>query len=193
MITKRMAFGLFWICILVALLVSGCGSRTGEITGTITGAASGQPLANTQIILCQMSEDVSGCMMLPEPAAVSGADGAFTIESVAPGSYVLLYGMPGELKSSPADWDGIQVGSTTVELDENGKFVQTGEGKFWEEGWESVGAELTDAAGKTIYTDGYALSNKLGVSIMVVNRERAPLVVVRPGDTVEMDWQVLER
>jgi hypothetical protein len=101
--------------------------------------------------------------------------------------------MPDELVSSPAEWEGVVVGATTVELDENGKFVQEGEGRFWEDGWESVGVELTDAAGKTIYTDGYARSNNMGISIMVVNRERAPVVIVQPRKTTEIEWQVLER
>jgi hypothetical protein len=85
------------------------------------------------------------------------------------------------------------VGATTVVLDENGKFVQEGEGRFWEEGWESVGAQLTDATGKTIYTDGYARSNSMGISMNVVNRERAPIVVIQPRKTTEIDWRVLER
>jgi len=175
------------------MLSTGCGGRSGELTGHIIGAKSGQPLANTQIILCLLSPDTSGCTLQAAPTTRSDASGAFTLSDVSPGSYVLLYGMPDELVSSPAEWEGVVVGSTTVELDENGKFVQEGEGRFWEDGWESVGAQLTDAAGKTIYTDGYALSNSMGISMMVVNRERAPVVVVQPRETTEIEWQVLER
>ena len=52
---------------------------------------------------------------------------------------------------------------------------------------------MTDAAGMTIYTDGYAMSNKFGISIMVEDRERVPVVVVQPRETTEIDWMVLER
>ena len=134
-----------------------------------------------------------GVCLQSAPTTRSDASGAFTLSDVSPGSYVLLYGMPDELVSSPEEWEGVVVGATTVVLDENGRFIQEGEGRFWEDGWESVGAQLTDAAGKTIYTDGYALSNSMGISMMVVNREREPIVVVQPRKTTEIEWQVLER
>ena len=181
------------ICILFAMLSTGCEGRSGEITGHIMGAESGQPLTDTQIILCQLSSEISGCTMQSAPTTRSDASGTFTLSDVSPGSYVLLYGMPDELVSSPEEWEGVVVGTITVVLDENGKFVQEGEGRFWEDGWESVGAQLTDAAGKTIYTDGYARSNSMGISMMVVNREREPIVVVQPRKTTEIEWQVLER
>ena len=193
MISRSLTMRVSLICILFAMLSTGCGGRSGEITGHIIGAESGQPLANTQIILCQPSPEISGCTLQSAPTTRSDASGAFTLSDVSPGSYFLFYGMPDELVSSPAEWEGVVVSATTVELDENGKFVQEGEGRFWEDGWESVGAQLTDAAGKTIYTDGYALSNSMGISIMVVNRERAPVVVVQPRKTTEIEWQVLER
>lgn len=59
------------------------------------------------------------------------------------------------------------VGPTKVDLDKERKFVQTGVGEFWQDGWENFGEQMTDAAGKTIYTDGYTMSN----SIMVEDRE----------------------
>jgi len=193
MISRSLTIRVLLICILFAMLSTGCGGRSGEIMGHIMGAESGQPLANTQIILCQPSPDTSGCTLQSAPTTRSDASGAFTLSDVSPGSYFLFYGMPDELVSSPEEWEGVVVGATTVELDEDGKFVQEGEGRFWEDGWESVGAQLTDAAGKTIYTDGYALSNSMGISMMVVNRERAPVVVVQPRKTTEIEWQVLER
>ena len=193
MISRNLTMRVSLICILFAMLSTGCGGRTGEITGHITGAKSGQPLANTQIILCQLSSEISGCTMQSAPTTRSDTSGAFTLSDVSPGNYVLLYGMPDELVSSPEEWEGVVVGATTVVVDENGKFVQEGEGRFWEDGWESVGAQLTDAAGKTIYTDGYALSNSMGISMMVVNREREPIIVVQPRKTTEIEWQVLER
>ncbi len=193
MTSRSLTMRVSLICILLAMLSTGCGGRSGEITGHIIGAESGQPLTNTQIILCQLSSEISGCILQSAPTTHSDASGAFTLSDVLPGSYVLLYGMPDELVSSPEEWEGVVVGATTVVLDENGKFVQEGEGRFWEDGWESVGAQLTDAAGKTIYTDGYARSNSMGISMMVVNREREPIIVVQPRKTTEIEWQVLER
>jgi hypothetical protein len=193
MISKIKSTNVLSLCVFIALLSTGCGGRNGAITESISGAKSGQPLANTQIILCQGSQEISGCTLLSEPTTKSDANGAFTLENVTPGSYVLLYAMPDELISSPAEWEGLVVGPAEVEEDEDGKFVQVGKGKFWEEGWQNKGDYYTDDAGRRIYTDGYALSNSLGISMMVINQEREPLVVVPPRETIEFMWQVLER
>ena len=193
MTSRNLTMRVSLICILFAMLSTGCGGRSGEISGHIVGAESGQPLADTQIILCQASPETSGCTLQSTPTTRSDASGAFTLSDVSPGSYVLLYGTPDELVSSLAEWEGVVVGATTVVLDEDGKFVQEGEGRFWEDGWESVGAQLTDAAGKTIYTDGYALSNSMGIAIMGVTQESCTVVVVQPRKTTEIEWQVLER
>lgn len=176
------------------LLLSGCGGgRKGDINGTMTGAETGAPIANAQVILCKGDPEQSGCVMLAEPTITTDAEGNFAFSGLEPGSYLLLYGMPGELTSTPDQWEGVLVGPTKVDLDEEGKFVQTGDGDFWADGWENFGEQMTDAAGKTIYTDGYALSNKYGISMMVVDREREPVVVIEPRETAQVNWVVLER
>jgi 5-hydroxyisourate hydrolase-like protein (transthyretin family) len=97
MISRSLTMRVLLICNLIAMLSTGCGGRSGEITGHIIGTETGQPLVNTQIILCQLSSEISGCTMQSAPTTRSDASGAFTLSDVSPGSYVLLYGMPDEL------------------------------------------------------------------------------------------------
>jgi len=193
-VIKKTVIYVVLFCLVSVLTLAGCGGgRTGDIKGTMTGAVSGAPIANAQVILCKGAPEESGCELLAEPTTTTDAAGNFSFSRLEPGSYFLLYGMPGELTATPEEWGGVIVGQTKVDLDENGKFVQTGEGAFWEDGWENVGEQVTDAAGKTIYTDGYARSNRFGISMMVVDRERAPILVVQPRETAEINWVVLER
>ena len=192
--TRKNVYGVLIIFVVAALMMSGCGGgRTGGIEGTMTGAESGAPIANAQVILCKGIAEESGCELLAEPTATTDADGKFSFSGLEPSSYLLLYGMPGELTSTPEEWGGVMVGQTKVDIGEDGKFVQTGEGAFWADGWENVGEQMTDAAGKTIYTDGFARSNRFGISMMVVDRERAPILVVQPRETEQINWVVLER
>jgi hypothetical protein len=192
--SRKTVLVILTICVVSALILSGCGgARTGGIEGTMTGAESGAPIANAQVILCKGTAEESGCVLLADPTTTTDSEGNFSFNGLEPGSYLLLYGMPGELTASPEDWGGVVVGQTKVDLDEDGKFVQTGEGDFWADGWENVGEQMTDAAGKTIYTDGYAQSIRFGISMMVVDRERAPILAVQPRETTEINWVVLER
>jgi len=182
--------------VMLTLLLTGCASNRGRIEGTIVGADTGEPLENTQIILCLQSEqEESLCILQAAPTTVSDSNGTFRLSRVSAGSYLLMYGMPDELASTSDEWGGVEVGPTTLTLNGLGRFVPTGEGMFWEDGWETVGNEYTSESTPSfsILGDGYIRSNRLGISMMVENMDRAPVIEVCAGETTQIEWQVMAR
>ena len=119
-------------------------------------------------------------------------NGTFKLSKVSPGSYLLMYGMADELVSTPNDWGDVEVGNLQLVLNSQGQFAPEGEGLFWEDDWETVGNK-SDSDFINILFDGYIRSYRLGISIMVEDTQRAPVVEVRAEETIQIDWRVMAR
>lgn len=183
------------VIVISLLLLAGCAANLGGIEGKMVGADTGDPLEDVQIILCLKSEEeASICTLQAAPTTETDSNGDFELSKVPPGSYLLMYGMRDELVATPDDWGDVEVGPTRLVLNRDGQFAPEGEGLFWEDGWETVGNEASSADGSiSMLVDGYIRSIRLGISMMVEDTHRAPVVEVHAGETIQIEWQVMAR
>lgn len=104
---------LFAIVFTVIVFNVGCsgGGGVGSVTGTITDGDA--PLSNVQVILCENApknaEEHLICTLKSSPTTTTGSDGTFELTDVPAGSYVIMYGLPDQLKLTPEEWDGIPI------------------------------------------------------------------------------------
>jgi hypothetical protein len=185
----------------------------GAINGQIMGAGSGEPLEGALIILCLLPEvevDDYICTLQAAPTALSDASGAFGLSEVPAGSYVLMYGLSDELKSTPDTWKGVKVTKAEpcaidISAGEKAAVCQSPkalENAFWQDGGTYFGSltyntiDNPDEIGAfigigMIYISNAAVrSNHLGISIMIADGKLAPVVNVQAGETTDIEWQV---
>lgn len=191
----------------------------GTITGFIHGANTGEPLADAHILLCRLPEqegDDCLCTLQSTPTVQSEASGSFTLSGVPTGKYILMYGMPDELTSSPEEWSGVKIFRAKPCMKNMKNAVcqspEAPESIFWQDGGTIIGevfskfaqtnAEVDSApigmrfTGKVggIYTfQGAVRSNQTGISLMISEGKLAPVVHVKPGETTGLKWQVMGR
>ena len=192
---------------------------TGVIKGHIVGARDEKPLEDAQIILCLLSEAEESdflCTLEAAPTALTNASGSFTLADVSPGSYVLMYGLSDELVSTPNSFGGINVTKAEPCFINMKNAVcespEAPESLFWQDGGTLIGEaiskmtesndEVESAAIGNRFTEkdgglyifaGSVRSNRTGISIMIRNGKLAPVVQVQPGQTTEIDFQVIGR
>jgi hypothetical protein len=126
-----------------------------------------------------------------------------------------MYGMPGELTSSPEEWSGVKVFRANPCMNNMKNAVcqspEAPESIFWQDGGTYIGEEFSkivqtnaevdsaaigmrvaDQGG--IYTfQGAVRSNQTGISLMISEGKLAPFVQVKPGETTDLKWQVMGR
>jgi hypothetical protein len=214
----------YWPTILYLLVASmlfiGCGSsEQGVIKGHIVSIGDEMPLADVQIILCKVQDEAYEhliCKLLKAPTAVSDNAGNFELTDVPTSTYVLMYGLPGLLKMTPEEWDGIDV--------TRGKFCMQGgqssvcdiEGvtpsAFWAEGALDAGKVITafvyqdneqqpgvvilagaeegSAAEHMHIYQGTILSNRTGISANIVAGQYSPKIEVVGNKTVTVEIEI---
>ena len=181
------------LCLIVLIVMSGCSKSPGIVRGNLSSKETQEPLASVQVILCLVSnKNKSLCTLQASPTTRTDASGYFELAGIPPGEYLLMYGFPGEIKSTPGEWGGIEVGPLTMGLTREGNLGSTGKGEFWEDGYESDGEMWTSGA-LSVLNNGYVRSNRFGISIMVEETKRMPYVIVQPDGTFEIEWILCAR
>jgi len=189
----------------------------GTIAGHIICDSSGEPLKDAQIILCSIPKEKMQnffCTLKASPTVKSDKDGSFTLSNVPEGSYILLYGMQDELLVNPDEWDNVKLTQAEPCMKKMKNAVcpssEAPESMFWQNG----GTHLSDTIFGTRAPDdpeafiiiskgggvfqihaylGGVRSDRTGISLMIMEGKLAPVVVVQPGDTTDIEWKVIGR
>ena len=148
--------------------------------------------------------------------STTGSGGSFALAGVPSGTYVLMYGRPGELKLAPGEWDGIPVTRGTFCMDNLRNSVCDIEGVdpslFWSDGAlvaegtisamayqdhekqpgvVSLGSAAAGSAGEQMHIYRGALrSVHAGITAHISGGQYAPQVDVTRGDTVTVRIEV---
>ncbi len=180
--------------VFILIMLVGCASNTGIIEGTIKSESTGEMLADVHIILClePSTEEEYLCTLQAKPTTTSDSNGVFRLSNVPEGSYLLMYAMPDELSSTSKEWNGVELSPTILRLDGFGNFVPHGEGLFWEDGWE-IDGNIATGSGLSLLIDGYIISNRLGISIMIQDQKKTPFVEVNVDEQIQYDWILMGR
>ncbi len=97
---KKLLVGMFWMCTVFLLLASGQ-QNTGTLSGKVT-APDGKPVPSASVTVTSASGEAR--------SAISGQDGAFTINDLQPGSYRVDVEVPGYKRLSQ---ENVQVAAGT--------------------------------------------------------------------------------
>ncbi len=200
-----------------SLFIVSCGSNgPGTIKGQVVSEGNKLPIADVQIILCNVPEDAYEhliCTLVASPTTVSDSDGNFQLADVPAGSYIVMIGLPGVLEMTPEQWGGIEVtrGSFCMQGGENSVCDIEGvtPSEFWTDGALQLGtvidafsyteneiqpgvvilanAEPGSAAEDMHIYMGSILSNHTGILVSISGGQYSPAVNITGGKTVTVE------
>jgi hypothetical protein len=77
-----------------------------QLEGSLFDKDSGEPLVGARVVLCVKEPEQPVCVINNELTSMTDSNGRFEITGVAPGDYVIIYNISGEIQS---EWDGIEL------------------------------------------------------------------------------------
>jgi hypothetical protein len=198
----------------LSLLILSCGifqaSPTPQPPGKISGKViyqdlkkpgSHEPLPGVRVALCRISAAglpkgppvASGsqgeqiCILQAAPAVLTDADGAFVLDGVPPGAYlVLFHPSPDEIEAQGLKWDGVVL--TEAPFNEVKSVVPPVQGSsFWEQGGKFIGESLWSIETGLRLSKGNVCSNKYKFCFSIRDERLYPVVTVEPNGMVEIE------
>lgn len=180
----------------------------GTVEGTIVYQDLGhddgvEPLGDVMIVLCQVpadglpqgpvvapgdrAEPADVCALQAVPTALSGPDGAFTLDDVPPGTYlVMFHAWPEQMEGREADWDGVVL--TEGSLHEAEMQVSASNSPdFWERGGAVVALADENAADGMSLWKGNLCSHRLGFCFSVRDGRPDPVIEVGSAETLQVE------
>jgi hypothetical protein len=206
--------------LVASMFFMGCGSsKQGAIKGHIVSIGDKMPVADVQIILCKVQDDAYEhliCKLQIAPTTISDNAGNFELTDVPTGTYILMYGLPGVLKMTPEEWDGIDVTRGTFCMKSGQNSVCEIEGvtpsAFWAEGSVEVGSAIfafkyqdneqqpgvviqagaeEGSAGENMHIyQGTIISNRTGISANIMAGQYSPTIGVAGNKVVTVEIEI---
>jgi hypothetical protein len=180
----------------------------GTITGTmkyeqLSGGGSAEPVPDMLIALCRVpaaglpdgpivassnrgkTEHI--CTVQGAPTAVTDKDGAFTLASVPPATYLVMFHLsPAAAEASRAGWNGVALTEASFnEID--GKVPSSSKPDFWEDGGPAIALASWSASEGMTVTTGNVCSDKFGFCFSIRDGHAQPVIEVKPSETVEIE------
>jgi hypothetical protein len=157
-----------------------------------------EPLPGALIVLCQIAEGLPEgpvassanrdgvdpiCTLMGQPTALSDESGAFTLDGVPPGSYlVLFHPSPAELEEAEVDWKNIAL--TEAVFDEvKQEVAASGKADLWQKGGQALAIGNWSADQGMVLTKGNICSDGFGFCFSLLEEAPTPVVEVDSGKT----------
>jgi len=166
-----------------------------------TSPGNTEPMADVLIALCRVSEEglPEGppvatknrgetehiCTLQGEPIALTGADGAFMLDGVPPGDYLVLFHLfPSEIHETK--WHGVAL--TEAVVDEVKMAVAPSDKPdFWQAGGPAIALANWKAGEGMTLSQGNVCSDKFGFCFSIRDEGLSPVIEVASHETVEVE------
>jgi hypothetical protein len=194
--------------------LSGCGGTAttttvpvlpGIVSGTVKyesldDPSNTEPLADVLVVLCQIAEQglpeggLFGYgqeeaqqigVLHSEPSARTDTQGAFTLDDVPVGTYLVLFDpWPSEIEG--VEWDGIALTQTAWSAGD-GTVSESGRPDLWETGGRVGGHMLWEQSSGITVSQGNAVSNRFGFCLSIRDNNVTPVIQVTSGQTSDVE------
>jgi len=208
-----------WKALTVALLLVPVCSCAPPPPGAVAGKIihqNGEPAAGVFLALCRFPAPEDGSTVIPdrvivggskpdypleictlsaEPTALTDRNGAFVLDGVPPGTYLLLYHLFPEKMIDT--WAGTLLTTAGMCTERVSSSVVTkpvicksDNNDFWQKGGLPVGQMRWSSQDGFVQTDGDACSNSVGFCFGLEEERLANVVLVRSEQTEEIAWTI---
>jgi hypothetical protein len=178
------------------------GTVSGKVVyKNLTSPGNAEPMADVLIALCLITDEGPPegppvatknrdetehiCTLQGEPTALTGTDGAFTLDGVSPGDYLVLFHLfPSELHET--EWHGVILTEAVVDEAEMA-VAPSGESDFWQAGGPAISLMNWKAGEGMTLSHGNVCSDKFGFCFSIRDEDLSPVIELESHQTVEVE------